>query len=113
MAEEEKPEPVYRKIWVKAAPPADPTMPNTCGVWDKHPQQEGGEAFVAGSAVKQVAATPVVLDALAKGRIVEVSGPAAREKPEGIEPGPPSEGSPALPAIGGQAPADVAEKRRK
>jgi hypothetical protein len=50
------------------------TDPQFCGVWDKSPDQLGGEVFVSGEDVVEVAATPIVLDALAKGRIVEVSG---------------------------------------
>ncbi len=106
MPEEEKPEPQYRTLWVRS------TDPSVCGVWDKHPQQPDGEVFVSGTEARQVAATPVVLDALAKGRLVEVSGPAGREKPEAERPLP-SEGSPAQPAIGGESPSDAAEKRRR
>lgn len=61
------------------------TDPKFVGVWDKSPDQLGGEVWVSGEEVVEVAATPVVLDALAKGRIVEVSGhtplPQASEGP--------------------------------
>lgn len=56
------------------------TDPKVCGVWDRGPDQphaedeEFGEVFVSGTQPCEVAATPVVLDALAKGRIREVSG---------------------------------------
>lgn len=52
------------------------TDPKVCGVWDRSPDHPtpDGEVFVSGEEVVEVAATPIVLDALAKGRIREVSG---------------------------------------
>lgn len=99
-----------RLFWVKA------TDPTVCGVWDRHPAHppnrapadpnEVPEVFVSGEAVVQVAATPVVLDALAKGRIREVSGPSLTV-PQ------PSQGNPASPAVGGEAPGEAAKSGRR
>lgn len=108
MADETTPEKL-RVFWVKA------TNPSVCGCWDRHPAHpssgplspdEVPEVFVSGGAVVQVAGTPVVLDALAKGRIIEVGGPSV-QAPR------PSEGSPAQPSEGGQAPSDAAKPARR
>lgn len=96
MPDEEKPEPIYRQCYVKA------TDPNVCGCWEQHPQHPEGEVFVTGTDTFPVACTPIVLDALAKNRIVEVGSPS-------VQAGPPSEGAPAEPAIGGKHPSDVGE----
>lgn len=96
-----------RLIHVKAVrQPETPADAESTGVWDKHPDQPGGEVFVttADDAV-EVAATPIVLDALAKGRIVEVAGKAPKVAP--------SEGAPAQSNVGGEAPGDAAEKSKK
>jgi hypothetical protein len=81
------------------------TDPTRCGVWDRHPDhpaQEGqveGEVYVAGETVVEVAATPLVLDALAKGRIREVSGAEVPARQ-------PSRGPAAQSNLGGLPPAD-------
>lgn len=70
MAEDQKP----RLLTVVA------TDPKKVGVWDRGPDhphkddEEFGEVFVSGTQPVEVAGTPVVLDALAKGRIREVAG---------------------------------------
>lgn len=109
MPEEVKPEPDYRLFWAQSTDPA------VCGVWDRHPQHprtpdlapdQVPEVFVSGDKVVQVAATPVVLDALAKGRIREVNG-------ADIPRTQPSQGNPAQPAVGGEAPGDVTKSGRR
>lgn len=110
MAEEQTPapEPVYRQFWVKS------TDPTKCGCWDVHPQHPGGEVFVSGTEAALVAGTPIVMDAMAKGRLVEASGPEGEPPKKGaLDVPPPAAGSPAVPAIGGVAPADAAETKRK
>lgn len=103
-----------RTFWAKSKDPSK------VGVWDRHPDHppsatspEGGEVMVAGDQIVEVASTPLVMDALAKGMIVEVSGPAGRTPSDPQELPNPSEGKPAQAAVGGEAPADAARSGRK
>lgn len=41
-------------------------------LWERHPDHPFGEVFVAGAGVVEVACTAAVINALAKGEIVEV-----------------------------------------
>lgn len=52
--------------------------PGKVGLWERHPDHPGGEAFVASRPV-EVAETPAVQAALKDGRLVEVK---AAVKPE-------------------------------
>jgi hypothetical protein len=109
MPEDQKPEPQFRTFVAKS------TDPTRCGVWDRHPAHprpadlppdQVPEVFVSGDKAVPVAATPVVLDALAKGRIVEVSGDAGTV-PQG------SQGPAAEAAVDGGAPGDAAKAGRR
>lgn len=53
-------------------------------LWETHPDHPGGECFVAGVSAKPitVALTRKVLEALANGRLVEVTEPATTPEPD-------------------------------
>ena len=78
------------RSWVKAA------NPDRVGVSERHPQHppsdwypQGGEVFVVGDRVVEVAETPLVLQQLQNKTLVRVSGPAAtRQAPEPAPAGP-------------------------
>lgn len=70
------------------------TRAGQVGLWERHPDQPGGEIYVTGDAVVTVARTPRVVDALRLGTLVEVPPvPAEAEAEAETEPeAPPTPG---------------------
>lgn len=68
------------RIWVKAGDPA------RVGLWERAPEHPGGEVWVSGDQVVEVAETTMVLQQLQSGALVRVSGPqgAPESKPEAL-----------------------------
>jgi hypothetical protein len=99
-----------------AAPESTRTMhvqltDQTRTFWDRHPDHEqagheDGDVLITEDLTAQVADTPGVRDAIAKGRLREVSAPAG---PRPL----PSEGPPAQPAEGGDAPQEKTKAQQR
>lgn len=66
------------------------TRAGQVGLWERHPDQPGGEVFVTGDAVVTVARTPRVVEALRQGALVEVPPVPAEAEAEPEAPPTPS-----------------------
>lgn len=68
------------------------TRAGQVGLWERHPDQPGGEIFVTGDAVVTVARTPRVVDALRLGTLVEVPPVPAEAEADAEPEAPPTPG---------------------